>query len=281
MTAGDVRVLTAPDLEDLARAVSLIEQRGFAARLAERTAVPVQRITSFLPRAVHDRLHTLVRFAMWSCLNAAIASLPQQQNHLPSIVPLKLMSGLTGGVSGVFGLIALPIELPVTTTLIFRSIAQIARDQGEDLTQLEPRLACLQVFALSDRGLGGEPGVAYYAARAILSRLTNEAAAHLIVDHGVVESSTPVVTRLLGEISSRFGFALSERVAAGAIPVVAAVSGAAVNMLFMEHFQRIAVGHFVVRRMERKYGVAQIRSLYMKLVARAASSPTSLAGASR
>jgi hypothetical protein len=39
-------------------------------------------------------------------------------------------------------------------------------------------------------------------------------------------------------------------------PVVGAVGGAAVNLIFMNHFQRIAEGHFTIRRLERIYGRA-------------------------
>ena len=40
------------------------------------------------------------------------------------------------------------VELPLTTTIMLRAIADIARHNGEDSRTLEARLACLQVFAL-------------------------------------------------------------------------------------------------------------------------------------
>ena len=42
------------------------------------------------------------------------------------------------------------------------------------------------------------------------------------------------------EIASRFGVVVSERSAASAMPVLGALGGATVNMMFMNHFQRIA-----------------------------------------
>ncbi len=271
MTDGDASALTPPHLQELARAVRLIEQPGLAARLAERAGQPVNRILGYLPRAAHERLNGVVKVAVWNCLKTAIGSLPRQQTRPPSILLPKLMTGLTGSVGGVFGMAALPLELPLTTTLMFRSIAEIARHQGEDLRQVEARLACLEVFALGDRRSGGDAGLGYYAARTVLTKLTNDAAAYLLVDRGVVEASTPVMTRLLGEIVSRFGFVVSERVAAGAVPVVAAVGGAAVNVIFMEHFQRIAQGHFAVRRLEREYGLEPVRAHYRELAAELAA----------
>jgi hypothetical protein len=55
---------------------------------------------------------------------------------------------------------------------------------------------------------------------------------------------------------------VSEKVAAGAIPVVGAIGGAAVNIAFMQHFQQMARAHFVVRYLERRYGQVLVQSRY-------------------
>lgn len=55
------------------------------------------------------------------------------------------MAGINGSVSGFFGLAASPLELSVTTTLMLREFADIARYHGEDLSSLEARLACIVV----------------------------------------------------------------------------------------------------------------------------------------
>ena len=34
------------------------------------------------------------------------------------------------------------------------------------------------------------------------------------------------------------------------------------NYVFMEHFQRLAKGHFTVRRLERRYGAAAVKVAY-------------------
>jgi hypothetical protein len=280
MNTADAAAPTPAHLEQLAQAVLLLERPGLAARLAEQAGKPLNRIIRFLPHSANDRLQAAVKLAIMNCLKLAIGSMNLQvpapaagSTWLP-----KIMTGLTGGLGGMLGLAALPFELPLTTTLMFRSIAEIARGEGEDLEQMETRLACLEVFALGDRrsaGAGGN-GIGYYAARTVLARLTNDAAAYLLVDRGALEVSSPVLTRLLGEIASRFGFVVSERVAAGAVPVVSALGGATVNVIFMEHFQRIARGHFMVRRLEREYGAAAIRRLYDEMASGLASGPAQL-----
>jgi hypothetical protein len=62
---------------------------------------------------------------------------------------------LSGAIGGAFGLTALAVELPLSTAIMLRSIADIARSEGEDLTMVESRLACLEVFALGGRSDGG------------------------------------------------------------------------------------------------------------------------------
>ena len=49
---------------------------------------------------------------------------------------------------------------------------------------------------------------------------------------------------------------------ASAVPIFGALGGATVNVIFMDHFQRVASGHFNIRRLERIYGVERIRHLY-------------------
>jgi EcsC protein family len=94
-----------------------------------------------------------------------------------------------------------------------------------------------------------------------LSKLAGDASA-FILERGVAGAYAPAANRLVVEIASRFGIVISERVAAGALPVLGALGGATLNVLFMNHFQRIARGHFTVRRLEREYGIDAVRHYY-------------------
>ena len=129
------------------------------------------------------------------------------------------------------------------------------------------RLACLEIFALGTGSSRKRLDVGYYATRALLTKLAGDASAYLI-ERGAVSASTPAVNSLISEIVTRFGVIASERVAASALPVLGAIGGAAVNVLFMNHFQRIAQGHFIVRRLERLYGSAPVRRRYHELYPR-------------
>ena len=74
-----------------------------------------------------------------------------------------------------------------------------------------------------------------------------------------------VIYFVVASIASRFSVRLSQKVAAQAVPVVGAVSGATLNTLFMRHFQRMAEGHFTVRALERTHGADAVRKEYEAL----------------
>jgi hypothetical protein len=245
--------------KELERAAGLLESPRLGVRLANQAGKPLDSIMGAVP-GLSGALHTVVRNAIMQCLTVAIES-QEGEAFAPSSWRPKLLTGLSGGLGGLLGAAALPVELPFTITLMLRGIADIARHQGEDLSKIESRLACLEVFALGDRKADAGSVIGYYAARAALARLTSDVIAS-VVPRNVLDVSAPVVTRLVAEVVSRFGIVLSERVAAGAIPVLGALGGASLNMMFTDHFQRVAEGHFIIRRLERAYGREVIQDLY-------------------
>ena len=249
-----------PDREALTAAVQRLESPGLVARLAALAGKPVGLIQSALPATASTAVAKLAKRALERALDVALFSL---QNR--SIIGgRKLHSGLacaSGAIGGAFGLTALAVELPVSTTIMLRAIAAIAQEEGEDLADPRTGLACLEVFAL-----GGPPGedsaeADYFVVRAMLAR----GLADFAIDKGAIGESAPVLVRFLTQIASRFGVIVSQKVAAQAVAVVGAVGGAAVNLAFIEHFQDLARGHFTVRRLERVYGVNAVRSEYDRI----------------
>ena len=251
----------------LQRAFIQLEEQNFAARLADYAGQPLDRVLRAMPKAASRGLNRVIEAAILRCLNLAIRSLDQTAKGPPASQLSSLMAGINGAVSGFFGAAALPVELPLTTALMLRAIADTARHYGEDLSQLESRLACLEIFALGTGSSQKRLNVGYYATRALLAKLAGNASAYLI-ERGAVSVSTPAVNSLVSEIVTRFGVIASERFAASALPVLGAIGGAAVNVIFMNHFQRIAQGHFIVRRLDRLYGSAPVRRRYNALYPR-------------
>jgi len=250
----------------LARACALIESPDFASKLSDYAGQPMRRALALIPDGARRRLNAIVEAAVLQCLTIAVRSLDRDPRRRPSSQSAAVLAGISGGVSGFVGLAALPLELPITTTLILRAIADIARFHGEDLLKLEARLACVEVLGLGGQRAEAKAGFGYYASRAMFARLVGDASS-LIVERGVAGATAPVLTGLAAEIAPRYGVVVAERAAASAVPVLGALGGASVNLLFMKHFQRIAHGHFTVRRLERRYGAAAVRSQYQDLAA--------------
>ena len=101
--------------------------------------------------------------------------------------------------------------------------------------------------------------------RGVLAKTVSEAA-RFLAERGVVKEGGPLLVRFIGQVASRFGIVVSQKLAAQALPVVGALGGAAVNYAFIEHFQEVARGHFTVRRLERAYGKDWIKTEYERLV---------------
>jgi uncharacterized protein (DUF697 family) len=258
-----VRTTSLPlaDQQALWKAATILESRSFVSRLTEIAGEPVtqalRRLPPLVTKGVNGAVHAALRKALEAALYQMDSGFPE-----PGPVGFKVLSGVTGGVSGFFGLTTLAVELPLTTTLMLRSIAHIARRHGEDLTLIGPRLACLEVFALGPgEGRGPTAETSYFAIRAFLARAVSRAT-EALAERGIARTSTPVVVELVSAIGSRFGLVVSEKVAAGAIPVVGAIGGATVNLAFMEHFQKLADAHFSIRRLERRYGPDEVLRMY-------------------
>jgi len=259
---------TARDLADVRAAAKLLEGHSFAMTLASKVGMPMESLMKMLPAGAQQGIGRAVNKALERCLQVALSF---DAGIVPPAKPGRRArhvwtTGATGALGGFFGLPGLVVELPVTTTVMLHAIAGIAREQGEDLADPAAALACLEVLALGPDGTAAGKGAlesAYYASRAALTQVTRDAAVY-IAQKGVAKEGAPVLVSFLGKIAARFGLEVSEKAAAQWIPVAGAVGGAALNVLFTQHFQRLAEGHFIVRRLERSYGVDEVRSAFEK-----------------
>ena len=255
---------SATDREALAAAVRQLESPSLAGRLAAIAGKPVALVQRALPATASAAIARLTKHALERALDVALFSLRNRQ----IVGGRKLHSGLavtSGALGGAFGLAALAVELPISTTIMLRAIAAIAHQEGEDLADPRTGLACLEVFALGAPAadeIGAEAD--YFAVRAILARGLVEIA-DLAIDKAAVREGAPVFVRFLTQIAARFGVVVSQKLAAQAVAVLGSVGGAAVNLAFIEHFQEVARGHFTVRRLERAYGAAAVHSEYERL----------------
>jgi hypothetical protein len=253
------------DAQALADAVRALESPGVAVQIAEIIGKPIGYTIGRLPDAVVRRIGDTTNAALRTALRAAVSTMNNERSITPSQRTHKMLATLSGAIGGAFGLPALAVELPVSTTIILRSVADIARSQGENVREVDTQLACLEVFALgSGSTIEGTADAGYYATRAALAHAVSNAAQY-ITQKGIVEEAAPVIVRLISKVASRFSGPVVEKFAAQSIPVVGAAGGAAVNLVFINHFQDLARGHFTVRRLERKYSKEIVRQEYDRL----------------
>ena len=265
--------LQAKDLQDLRQAKALLENPGLAVRLANLVGTPIEKGFKLLPQGWTDVVHRAARAALTRALSVAVASLGKKSQPRASEKFHKILVGASGGLGGAFGLAAVPVELPISTTFMLSSIADIARSEGHDLESASVKLACLEVFALGGTSKADDASESgYWAIRTALAKAISEAAA-FVAQRGMLQESAPAVVRLITAIAARFGVIVSEQVAAKAVPVIGAASGSVINILFMEHFQNMARGHFIVKRLEAKYGVARIKEVYEQIAFNRGSKP--------
>jgi hypothetical protein len=187
------------------------------------------------------------------------------------------MAGVaTGAGGGALGYAGLALELPVTTAVMFRSIAAIAAEFGEDMRQPAGRLEALSVLGLGSHPTeGGES--AYLMARLALVDLLGEAAQFLArssaqqVAEALARESAPILARLVARIAGQFNVVVSEKFLAQGLPLLGAVSGAAINAAFLDHFNTVARYHFGIRKLERQLGLEVVQAAYREELRRLGS----------
>ncbi|MFL6670105.1 MAG: EcsC family protein [Burkholderia ambifaria] len=263
--------LSSEDQDALRRAKQVLESPSLTMKLTGMLGAPVEKMIARLPDFATGKINDATQLALRKCLNIALRTLgkpqtPDAEPDKPSNLLHKLAVATTGAAGGAFGFLALPVELPVTTTLIFRSVCDIARSEGEDLGSVDTQLQCLAVL-----GMGGNPDkdeedadLGYFVLRGALAQAISKASSD-ITTKGIAAHSSAAVFKLVQTVASRFSVQVTEQMAAKSIPAIGAVLGATVNTLFIDHFQQMAHGHFTVRRLERKYGSVAVKAAYQAI----------------
>ncbi len=254
------------DINELKMAKNLLENPGLAARITHMIGRPIEKGFAMLPADWNEKIGEITGTALTRAVHAAVSTMGHEDRWRPPANFFhKAAVAVTGGVGGFFGMTALAVELPISATLMLRSIADVARSQGETVTEGLTKAACIEVFALGGPGKsddGSETG--YFAVRAALANSVARAA-EFIAQKGLAEEGAPALARLIMLVAQRFSIQVSQKAAAQLIPAVGAAGGALINTIFIDHFQDMAKGHFTVRRLERKYGQDQVRSVYLSL----------------
>ena len=245
--------------------------------MANLIGSPLEFAVKRLPDSVSRRIHGAVEAALFKSAQAALWTMDNTPGKAASTRWHKLAAATSGAVGGAFGFTTLFIELPVSTTIMMRSVADVARSEGFDLREMSTRHACLEVFALGgNSGKDDASETGYYITRGftaeVMRHLSAELAGRAVGGSPVMIGLTPKeagkwLAKLVEKVAARFGVVVTEKFAAQAVPIVGAVAGATLNTMFTDYYQDVARGHFIVRRLERTYGYETVRAAYSMLAA--------------
>ncbi len=226
-------IITAPlDAETHARLDELAARYRNADGLVMQVVTAVgggaETLIERLPVPVRDRLDGATRRALEIAFDAAVRS----RDHLPDTTgwlntALTTAMGAAGGFGGLPTALA---ELPVTTTVMLRSIQNIAVAHGFDLGDEKVRLECVQVFAAA-------------------SPLDEDDAADLVFLTTRMAFTSTSVKGLIAKVAPRLAGVLGQKLAAQAVPLLGAAAGAATNYAFTTYYQEMAHVYFGLRRL--------------------------------
>jgi len=258
------------DLEKLRDAYAKLENTSLMIRLSSAAGVPLESVTRELSKRAPDKVVSIVSKATEYAIEFVIQSSARtlrNAEQTPASPRLHTAAAMTtGAVGGFFGLSTLIVELPVTTGIMFRSIVDIARAEGESPDDPETVLNCMQVFTMGSRMTDKDDAAetSYYGVRIAMSKAVTDALQYVMA-YGMGSASAPALVRLISAVASRFGVVVTQKAMAQSMPVVGAIGGGLVNTVFISHFQDMARGHFSIRSLERKYGAEVVQEAYRLL----------------
>jgi len=150
-TNPDEMEFTDDDLGDLRVAKTKLEYPGLTARISAFVGKPIEAGFGLLPRGWNKRVGEIAEAALLKGLEFAVLTFGKAETRDSHDWLHRILVTGSGVAGGAVGLASLPVELPISTALMLRSIADIARSEGHDVSLLDVKLSCLEVLAL-----GGE-----------------------------------------------------------------------------------------------------------------------------
>lgn len=270
------RNLAKHEFEFVQSAASYLESPSLALRLTDLVGMPIGFGVDHLPAGAQKAIETATRAAVSNALNLSIATVilprdartfePFRSQVRSSTWTARLHTagaGLSGAAGGFFGLAALPLELPLSMAIILRSVSSVADDFWHDLRCPRVRLECIAVLAI-----GSGVDCDYFSSRLATAQLIEQSAKWIAsrstaeIAQTVANKSAPALIQFVAHVAARFEVVVSQKALAHALPVVGAITGAAINAAFADHFATAARFHFGIRALEFRYGSDLVRAVY-------------------
>lgn len=210
---------------------------GFGGKLEDKI--------SALPEGLRTNINSATEHALTVAWKVA-----RQGEKLPGsgdrgTLAVAMASGAAGGAAGFASAMA---ELPFTVTVLLHAIRREAQKAGFDPEDPWIMAECLRTFGSgspSDMDDGVNTG--FFSARLALTG--------------------PAMAQMIRGIAPRFAAALGQKLAAQTVPVIGAVTGAALNAAFLRYYREMAAIRFSLLRLAESEGHAPVLASFDRATA--------------
>lgn len=244
---------TEADLVELLAIAQIHEDAGGGLlALAAKAGEGADQVIDWLPDNFEDKLQGVVDLALRQAYAIAFTTHGGRRRNRKKPIRNReafhrWAAGVAGAVGGAGGIATTLADLSVTTTMILRSIQEIAASYGLDLDDPDVRAHCIAVF-----GTGGP--------------LVEDDSLDTALWGGRIALSHQSVSATIRAILPQFGKTLSEGILTRAAPLVGAVAGAAINAAFMRYYQQMAHVNFRLRRLSRDHTPGEVLACFSRIV---------------
>lgn len=222
------------EIADLARRAR--KANGPLMAVLQRLGGSLETQLGLLPDPLRKQMEAVTLATLSRALGLA-----EMGRHAPDLGPqaAPIAAALSGAAGGAGGLLTSVAELPVTITLILGTIRAAAEAEGFDTTDPAIKAEILRTFA-SGTPLGGDDAVntAFLGARFAITGAA--------------------LNKLIATLAPKIAATLGQKLAAQAVPVLGAVSGAALNAAFLTHYRELARIRFRLLRLSQDHGAEAV-----------------------
>jgi hypothetical protein len=233
----------APEIAALARRWR--RANGPVMALVTRMGGALESQLSVLPEALRHRIEDLTARALESAYGLAAqgARLPDTRGR--GTLAAALATGAAGGAGGIATAVA---ELPFTITVLLHAIRREAALAGYDPDDPWIRAEALRTFGAGSP-IAADDGIdtSFFTARLTLTG--------------------PAIQGLIARVAPRLAAALGQKLAAQSVPVLGALSGAALNAAFLSYYREAAAIRFALLRLAETHGATPVIEAFAAAIA--------------
>ncbi len=228
------------DAEIAALARAWCTANGPVMSLVNRIGGSLEGQLSMVPANLRGQIERLTETALRAAFGAAALGQRAPETGPRGTLAAVMATGAAGGLGGLPSAIA---ELPVTITLLLHAIRTEAVKAGFDPETPAIRAACLQVFAAGSP-LAGDDGLntAFLSARLTVTG--------------------PALQKVIATIAPRLATAMGQKLVAQSVPVLGALSGAALNAAYLGYYRDMARIRFALLRLAETHGPEPVLSAF-------------------